>query len=205
MPERVRVKICGITTAEDARAAAEAGADAIGLNFVDGSPRRVTPETARGIVAALPAHVCTVGVFVNQPRRQVEAIAVAVGLRALQFHGAEGPQDCAGWDRKVLKALRVGDRQAAVRAREFHVDFILVDAYVEGAFGGTGRRIEVSLLAEFDPHRLVVAGGLTAENVAEVVRAVRPYGVDVASGVEREPARKDWIAMRRFVENAKAA
>jgi phosphoribosylanthranilate isomerase len=205
MPARVRVKVCGITNLEDALAALEAGADALGFNFYAPSPRSLSPGAAADIVARLPARPCTVGVFVNTSRRNVEQVAGRVGLTALQFHGDEGPEFCRAWPQKIIKALRVRDRGGAAVARAYAVDFILADAYVEDRFGGTGRRIALEYLEGFDRGRLILAGGLTPENVADAVRAVRPFAVDVASGVERAPGKKDWDLMRRFIAHAQAA
>jgi phosphoribosylanthranilate isomerase len=205
MSARVRVKICGITNIEDAVAALEAGADAVGFNFYAPSPRFVGPEIAADIVARLPGSVCAVGVFVNAPRQDIEQIARRVGLTALQFHGDEDPRFCRSWPHKIIKAVRVRDSSGAAAARAYAVDFILVDAYVEDRFGGTGRRIALEYLEGFDRGRLILAGGLTPENVADAVRAVRPFGVDVASGIERAPGKKDWDLMRRFIVHAHAA
>jgi phosphoribosylanthranilate isomerase len=201
----VRVKICGITNRADASAAVAAGAAALGFNFYPPSPRYVTPEVAAEIVAQLPRALCTVGVFVNEPRERVAAIARQVGLTALQFHGEEPPELCRGWTQKVLKAIRVCDAHAAANAQRYAVDFILADAYVEGQRGGTGRRIVPILLEGFERRRLILAGGLTAENVAQAVRTVHPFAVDVASGVERAPGQKDVTLMRRFIANAQAS
>ena len=205
MSARVRVKVCGITNVDDALAALEAGADAFGFNFYAPSPRFVNADTAADIVARLPATACTVGVFVNAPRREVERVAGHVGLTALQFHGDEDPEFCRSWPQKIIKAVRVRDRSGAAAARAYAVDFILADAYVEDRFGGTGRRIAIEYLEGFDRGRLILAGGLTPENIAEAVRTVRPFGVDVASGIERVPGKKDWDLMRRFIAHAHAA
>lgn len=201
----VRVKICGLTNLDDACAALEAGADALGFNFYPSSPRFVPPETAAQIVAGLPQPRCIVGVFVDAPRHHIARIARQVGLTALQFHGDEAPELLQSWPQKVIKAIRVRDRHAADAARRYAVDFILADAYVEGQFGGTGSRLAVELLDGFDRGRLILAGGLTPENVAAAVGVVRPFAVDVASGVERSPGRKDWNRMRRFIAHAHAA
>ncbi len=202
---RLFVKICGITDAADAAAAVELGADAIGLNFYPPSPRYVSPQAARDIVESLPATVLLVGVFVDATRAEIEAIAPAVGLGAIQFHGNETPELCAGWAQKTIKAVRLRDRTSAQRASQYRVDFILADAYVEGRFGGTGKRLAVEYVGELERRRLILAGGLTAENVAESVRLVGPFGVDVASGIESAPGKKDRERMRRFIENARAA
>jgi phosphoribosylanthranilate isomerase len=205
MPAPVQVKICGLTNLDDARAALEAGADALGFNFYPSSPRFVRPETAAQIVARLPQPTCIVGVFVDALRHDIARIAQQVGLTALQFHGNEAPELLRSWPQKVIKAIRVRDRHAADAARRHAVDFILADAYVEGQFGGTGSRIAVELLEGFDRSRLILAGGLTPENVAEAASVVRPFAVDVASGVERSPGQKDWNLMRRFIAHAHAA
>ena len=205
MNAAVRVKVCGITSLDDAHAAVDAGAVGLGFNFYPGSPRYITPELAAEIVAHLPPAVCAVGVFVNETRARVAAVARQVGLTALQFHGDESPEFCRGWGRKVLKAIRVRDGHAAAAARRYAVDFILADAYVEGQRGGTGRRIVPILLEGFERRRLILAGGLTPENVADAVRTVRPFAVDVASGVERAPGKKDITLMRRFIAHAQTS
>jgi len=204
MSARVRVKVCGITNVDDALAALEAGADALGFNFYAPSPRFVGPAAA-DIVVRLPEGTCTVGVFVNASRQDIERVAGRVGLTALQFHGDEDPEFCRSWPQKIIKAVRVRDRSGAAVARAYAVDFILADAYVEDRFGGTGRRIALEYLEGFDRGRLILAGGLTPENVAHAVRAVHPFGVDVASGIERAPGKKDWDLMRRFIAHAHAA
>ena len=197
----VRVKICGITTVDDAIAAREAGAWAIGVNFFPNSPRYVVPERAADIVAAVPEVLC-VGVFVNESRERVESIADDVGLGALQFHGDENPAYCRHWERPVVKAFRIRDAASVAGAQGFDVDFILADAHADGLYGGSGRVLPWTLLAEMDKARLILAGGLDPDNVADAVRAVRPYAVDVASGVEATPGRKDSEKIRRFVEHA---
>ncbi len=198
------VKICGITCVEDAVAAAELGADAIGLNFYPRSPRYVAPELAQRIAESVRAAVQVVGVFVDAPRPLIERIAASVGLDILQFHGDEPVAFCSQWKQKTIKAMRMRDASSAQRALEYRVDFILADAYVEGHFGGTGNRVAIEYLQGLDRGRLILAGGLTAENVAERVRLVGPFGVDVASGVESAPGKKDRERMRRFIDNARA-
>jgi phosphoribosylanthranilate isomerase len=205
MSPPVQVKVCGLTNLDDALAAVDAGAAALGFNFFARSPRFVEPAQAAHIVSRLPPGICAVGVFVDLPRERVAAIAAEVGITALQFHGDEPPASCRGWTQKVIKAIGVRDAAAAVKARAYDVDFILADAYVEGQPGGTGRRIGLELLEGFERPRLILAGGLNPENVAEAVRAVRPFAVDVASGIERAPGKKDWDLMRRFIAHAHAA
>ncbi len=201
----VKVKICGVTSVRDARMAANAGAAAIGLNFFPRSARCVDIETAEAIVAAVPASVCRVGVFVDAARDTVQQLAARLRLDALQFHGEEDAAYCRGWSQKVIKAVRVCDRDALKRAAVYPVDYILADAYVEGLPGGTGERVPFEWLAGIARERLILAGGLTPENVAEAVRRVRPMGVDVASGVERAPGEKDPERVRRFIANAENA
>ena len=205
MRSAIRIKVCGITTLDDALAAVDAGADALGFNFYRHSRRYVPPERAAYIVAHLPASVCTVGVFVDEPAAHVAAIVAQVGVTALQFHGDEAPEFCRVWKQKVIKAIRVSDGSAPRQAAAYDVDFILADAYVEGLLGGTGARVDPVLLEGFDRSRLILAGGLTPDNVAEAVRTVRPFGVDVASGIERAPGQKDTELLRRFIDHAHAA
>lgn len=205
MPTAVRVKICGITTLDDALAAVDAGAAAVGFNFYSGSPRRVAAAVAAHIAAQLPASVCAVGIFVDAEPDTIVQIAAEVGLSALQFHGHETPDACRGWQYKTIKALRVRDAEMAQSALRYDVDFILADAYVEGRPGGTGARVAPELLAGFDRARLILAGGLTPDNVADAVRLIRPHAVDVASGVELAPGRKHHEQMRRFIANAHSA
>lgn len=201
----VKVKICGVRTLADARAAVDAGADYLGLNFHPASPRYVDPETARTIVAALPG-VTFVGVFVDLDRAAVDAIARDVGLHGLQFHGDETPADCAGWPYVTIKALRAkpGDDPAA-RAAAYATDHVLIDAFVPGVHGGTGTPLDLASARDLPRERLFVAGGLTPERVADVVAAVRPFAVDVASGVERSPGVKDHGKIEEFIRRAKAA
>jgi phosphoribosylanthranilate isomerase len=202
---RTKVKICGVTSVEDALMVVAAGADAIGLNFFPRSPRCVSVDVAAAIAAALPPGVCRVGVFVDAPRDTVRSIADRIGLDALQFHGAEPPAACAGWDRPIIKAVRVRDAYALAAASDYAVDYILADAHVEGRAGGTGQRVPTAWLAGVTADRLILAGGLTPDNVVEAIRTVRPAAVDVASGVESEPGRKDAQKVARFIANARNA
>ncbi|HSP97472.1 MAG TPA: phosphoribosylanthranilate isomerase [Candidatus Dormibacteraeota bacterium] len=200
-----RVKICGVTRLADALHAARAGADAIGLNFHPGSPRRVSLATAAAIAAALPAGVCTVGVFVDAGRDEIAAVADRVGLDAIQFHGDESTALCGGWSRKTIKAVRVDGPQALAAAAAYPVDYLLADAHVVGQPGGTGRRVPLEWLVGVPSERLILAGGLTPETVAAAVRAVHPAAVDVASGVESAPGIKDPEKVERFIANARTA
>ncbi len=182
----VVVKICGVRTVEDARAAADAGADLLGLNFVPSTP--------------------VVGVFADAPRDEVAAIAAHVGLAGLQFHGDEPPAYCRGWAQWTIKALRAKPGDDLVRrAATYDTTYVLVDTYVPGLAGGTGVALDPALVTGVPPARLFVAGGLRPDTVAEVVRRVRPHGVDVASGVEHSPGVKDHGKIQEFVRRAKAA
>lgn len=198
------VKICGITNTEDALAAVEAGADLLGFNFYAKSPRYVSPREARLIAEALPARVARVGVFVNEKEPGAVALAVAEArVGAAQLHGDETPEFCARLEGvSVIKALRVGGGFSAEQVLAYKTDAVLLDAFDRDAFGGTGRTFDWSVARrtrEIVP-KLFLAGGLTPENVAEAVRAVRPFAVDVCSGVETSPGRKSLALMRRFVE-----
>ena len=216
-----RIKICGITTIDDARMAAAAGADAIGLNFYPWSPRYVTPQQAAQIAGRLPPGVLKVGVFVNSPAEHVWQVAFSLQLDAVQLHGDESPEFIGCWpDRRMpawVKAFRLGSdgldplAEYLERSRQLECvpDMVLVDATQGGQYGGTGRIADWSQaarypLAPWHPP-LVLAGGLTPENVAEAIQAVHPYAVDTASGVESSPGRKDPELVKRFVAAAKAA
>ena len=202
----VRVKICGVTRPEDARAAAGAGADYLGVNFWPQSPRAVDVGRALAIAAAAPG-VPLVGVFVDAPRDQVARTAESARLSLVQFHGGETPAYCRDWPWPVIKAIRVpeGGSAAALAEPFADVDYLLVDAYVAGRPGGTGVRVGAEALAGAPGERLFLAGGLTPENVADAVRAVRPFAVDVASGVEERVGVKDHEKIQRFIQRAKTA
>ena len=183
-----RVKICGITRPDDGRHAARAGADAIGLVFYPPSPRYVSPRQAADIVAALPPFVTTVGLFVDAPPEQIAALLEQVPLDMLQFHGDESPEYCAAFQRPWIKALRMRDgvdpRAEAERYGAAGARGLLVDSYVPGVPGGTGERFDWDRLPADPSLPLVLAGGLDPANVAEAVRRVRPWAVDVSGGVE---------------------
>jgi phosphoribosylanthranilate isomerase len=203
----VQVKICGVTRVEDARLAVRLGADAIGLNFWPRSRRFVTPDAARAIVRALPPFVTAVGVFVDPTRDEALRAAEVSGIQVFQLHGDEPPELAASLPLPVVKALRVADRSALAALARYEVSAFLLDAPSAG-YGGSGERFDWALAAEAARSaRILLAGGLTPENVAEAVRVVRPYGVDVASGVERvgAPGVKDEDRISAFIRAAKAA
>ena len=203
----VRSKICGITRVEDALIAADAGADAIGLVFYGKSPRAVSVQQARAIVAALPPFVTTVGLFVNASRCELNEILDAVPLDALQFHGDEQPADCEGFHRRWYKALRVkaGDVIRAQAARYAGASAILLDTFVAGVPGGTGEVFDWSLIPADLPKPLILAGGLTPGNVRQAIAEVRPFAVDVSGGVELSKGIKDAASVHEFVRQVRAA
>ena len=203
----VRVKICGITSAHDARLAAKLGADALGFNFWKGSPRYVKPERARAIIASLPPFITNVGVFVDADPEEVTRIAQLAGLDAVQFHGDERPSIVHAVTKiRRIKAIRVRDESDIALCRRYRVEAYLLDAYVPEKKGGTGKTFNWELAraaGQFGP--IILAGGLTPENVTEAIEAVHPYAVDTASGVESEPGEKDKVLLEMFIRAAKAA
>jgi len=193
--------MCGITRPEDAREAAQLGADAIGLVFYSKSPRYVSLEAARRVVAALPPFVSVVGLFVDPTPREVERVLEACPIDLLQFHGDESPDFCRQFHRPYLKAVRMraGIDLPAYAAAYADARGLLVDAYVEGTAGGTGQCFDWALLPQALPLPLVLSGGLDEHNVAEAVRRVRPAAVDVSSGVEQSKGIKDAARMAAFI------
>jgi phosphoribosylanthranilate isomerase len=200
---RTRVKICGITRAEDARTAAAAGADAIGLVFAE-SPRRVTVDEARAIVIALPPFIKVVGLFVDAPAEAVAAVLGRVPLDLLQFHGRETPEDCRQFGRPYIKTIHIReDVDVAGTARRYpDAAGILFDAFHPQLAGGSGTRFDWTRVPRDLDRPVILAGGLTPENVAEAVRTVRPYAVDVSSGVESSKGIKDAARIAAFIRNA---
>lgn len=203
----VRSKICGITRIEDALAAAEAGADAIGLVFYAKSPRAVDVRQARAIIAELPPFVTTVGLFVNASRCELNEILEVVPLDLLQFHGDETPQDCEGYQRPWIKALRVrpGDDLEAACQLYAGARGILLDTYVPGVPGGTGEAFDWSLVPARLSKPIILAGGLSADNVGQAIAQVRPYAVDVSGGVEQAKGIKDAAKIEAFMRAVKQA
>ncbi len=202
------VKICGITNLEDALAAVDAGADALGFNFYLPSPRYIEPVAARAIIEQLPAGVMTVGVFVNEESpATVDELATAAAVSALQLHGDESPEFCRQLkDRYVIKVLAPRRDFDPARARDYDVAAIMLDAFDRNLRGGTGQTVDWSL-ARQTRHlvpRLFLAGGLSAHNVGEAVAAVGPYAVDACSALEISPGKKDAERMRAFVKAAQS-
>lgn len=201
-----RVKICGVTSPEQALACVEAGADSVGVNFVSASVRCVSVATAAAIVHAVGGRALVVGVVAGLGVPALRVLREATGVGCLQLHGDEGPDDVTALLPHAYKAVRVSNRDDVARARAMPGEYVLVDAKVDGALGGTGHTFDWSLVVDLArARRLVLAGGLTPENVARAVAAVHPWCVDVASGVESAPGVKDAAKVRAFVEAVRAA
>jgi phosphoribosylanthranilate isomerase len=199
-----KVKICGITTVEDALMAVHAGADALGFVFFEKSPRHVTPDRAVGIIAAIPPFVQVVGLFVNAPLDLVNATADRCGLDIIQLHGEESPSYCESVNRRVMKAFRVRGMESLAAMADYRVAGYLLDAYSPHSYGGTGERFDWDCaVAAKGRGPIILAGGLDADNVAAAVSRVKPFAVDVSSGVESSPGHKDPEKVRKFVKNAK--
>lgn len=202
-----RIKICGITRPEDGIDAARLGADAIGLVFYDASPRAVTLAQARAVVEALPPLLTTVGLFVNPQPSWVEEVLVGVPLGLLQFHGDESPADCRRYRRPYLKAVRMREGVNLARVMTDYRDAagILLDSYQAGAYGGTGTRFEWDRIPAHRPRPIVLAGGLTAQNIEQAIRQVQPDAVDVSGGVEAENGIKDAAKIAAFIRGVRNA
>jgi phosphoribosylanthranilate isomerase len=202
-----RIKICGITRPEDARAAVAAGADAIGLVFYPPSPRAVTVAQGAEIIAAVPAFVTVVALFVDEPAEQILRILNELPIDLVQFHGEETPEFCRQFARPWIKALRVREDTDIPAACERYKEGrgILLDAWQEGVPGGTGKCFDWRLASHVLPRPVVLAGGLNEDNVAEAVAAVRPAAVDVSGGVESSPGIKDAGKISRFIAAVRAA
>jgi phosphoribosylanthranilate isomerase len=203
----VRVKICGITREQDLHAACDAGADALGFVFYEKSPRHVTSATAAALVHELPPFVQSVGLFVNATPAFIETVLKTVSLDLLQFHGDETPSDCARYGRPYIKAVRVNpDTDLLKCAADYETARgLLLDAYVPGVPGGTGERFDWRLIPEAIPKAVILSGGLTPDNVADAVEQVRPWAVDVSSGVELAKGIKDAHKIAQFIAKAKAS
>jgi phosphoribosylanthranilate isomerase len=204
MQHKVKVKVCGITNVEDALAAVEAGADALGFIFYEKSPRYVVPAVASRIIAELPPLVLPVGVFANAGVATVRSIMDTCGLGMAQLHGDENVTYCHELSRPAMKALRLKDRGSLLAVAEYRgrggVRGFVLDTFSEVAYGGTGQLTDWNLAAEAAKSTpVLLAGGLTSDNVAEAIRTVHPYGVDVSSGVESSPGKKDHAKIRAFL------
>ena len=204
---RTRVKICGITRVEDAQAAVTAGADAIGLVFAEASPRCVTPEQARALVATLPPFIKIVGLFVDAPAARVREVLGQAPLDLLQFHGSETPEDCKQFGRPYIRAIRMapGVDLVAEARRYAQAAGLLLDAYDPQVAGGTGATFDWARVPRDLNKPVILAGGLTPENVGRAIQTVRPYAVDVSSGVEQSKGIKDAAKIDAFIRAAVTA
>jgi phosphoribosylanthranilate isomerase len=200
----IKVKICGITNAEDALMAVEAGADALGFVFYDKSPRCVAPEKAAEIIKALPPFVTMVGLFVNADPHFVNTTVERCLLDRVQLHGDESPEFCSRIVRPVVKVFRIKGEASLLPMKDYHVSGYLLDAYSPDAYGGTGMTFNWEIAKTAKRHGpIILAGGLTPDNVRQAVEAVKPYAVDVSSGVEAAPGRKDAVKVSKFIQNVK--
>ncbi|HEY4952163.1 MAG TPA: phosphoribosylanthranilate isomerase [Verrucomicrobiae bacterium] len=204
---KTRVKICGITNLADAQVAVAAGADALGFNFYEKSPRYVSLKTAAAISKQLPPFVIRVGVFVNAPEDFVLRTIAEGGLTMLQFHGDEPPEFCTQFGLMSMKAFRIRDESSLAELPKYATDAYLLDAYSSEARGGTGEKFNWNLAIEAQKFGkpIFLAGGLTPKNIADAVRQVKPFGVDVSSGVESAPGKKDHAKLKAFIEAARTA
>lgn len=202
----IKIKICGITNLDDALAATTFGADALGFNFYKKSPRYIEPEKAAEIIAQLPPLIIPVGVFVNEREEKIREIQALTCIQAIQLHGDESPEFCQRFGNRVIKAFQVKDKESIKHMAHYHVGAFLLDSYREGLRGGTGETFDWHLAVVAKTFgRVILAGGLTPENVTEAVKLVQPYGVDVAGGVEREKGIKDHAKLKKFITEVRRA
>jgi len=201
----IRIKICGITNLEDARIASDLGADALGFVFYEKSPRHVSRDLARKIVASLPPFTTPVGLFVNESPINIRETVEYCNLQAIQLHGEESPELCDQLKGlKIIKAIRVIDREGLREIDNYRVSAILLDTYSKKSYGGTGRSFDWKILTGIGTiSNLILAGGLTPGNVSEAIRTVNPYAVDVSSGVEKKPGKKDLKKIKEFIKVVK--
>ena len=199
------IKICGITNVEDAKKAAALGADALGFIFYEKSPRKTTKEKAKEIINSLPKEVVKVGLFVDELEEKVNEIASYCNFDILQFHGDETPDYCKKFPQKIIKAFRVENKESLVNIPKYEVDYYLLDAYSEVAPGGTGRTFnwKLAIAAKKFERPIILSGGLNPENIIEAIEKVSPFGVDVSSGVELSPGKKDHKKLEEFITKVK--
>jgi phosphoribosylanthranilate isomerase len=207
----VKVKVCGITSLADAEKALEYGADGLGFNFYPPSPRYLAPEKARAIVRQLPADTWNVALFVNEAKERIRQVLAEgalqdgrSGYKGIQFHGDESPAECRAWDMQVIKAFRLKDKQSLEGIHNFPADYYLLDSWSAG-YGGSGASFPWEWLEGFDTGKIILSGGLNLDNVADAIRRLHPYGVDVCSGVEVRPGVKDHEKIKHFISAAKEA
>ena len=202
---QVKVKICGMTNLKDVKVAVDGGVDAVGFIFYKKSPRSVTIKTVKEIVIELPPFVDAVGVFVDETAEQINKIADRCNLDRVQLHGNESPAFCKKIRRRVIKAIRVKDIQSLKKLSDYPVNSFLLDTFSEDQYGGTGKVFDWNLAfpaKKYGP--IILAGGLTPNNVRQAIQRIQPYGVDVCSGVESQPGIKDHKKMQTFLKNVKA-
>lgn len=199
-----KIKICGITNLEDALIAANSGADALGFIFYKESKRYVDPEVVKGVISALPPFITTVGVFVNQSVDEISEIKDVTGINMAQLHGDETPEFASSLPLEVIKAIRFKDKSDLERVAQYSAQAILFDTYSDTEYGGTGRSLDWGILKDLSlPKKIILSGGLNPGNVAEAAKIVKPYAVDVSSGVEAEPGKKDHKKIKEFIEAIK--
>ena len=199
------IKICGITNVEDALKATGLGADALGFVFYEKSPRKISKEKAREIISSLPKEVVKVGLFVDELEERVEEVLSCCHFDILQFHGDETPDYCKKFTTKVIKAFKIKDRQSLIDIPKYEVDYYLLDAYSEELPGGTGKTFNRELAKEAKKfgRPIILSGGLNPENIIGALKRVSPFGVDVASGVESLPGKKDHKKLKEFISKAR--
>ncbi|MDP7579886.1 MAG: phosphoribosylanthranilate isomerase [Nitrospinota bacterium] len=201
----IKVKICGITNKEDALYAAGCGANALGFIFYEKSPRYIEPDDAKTIIAALPPFVTTVGVFVNKDFNDIRDITLLTGVTVVQLHGDESPSYCNLVEGKLIKAIRVKNYSSIEGLKKYDVDVFLLDSFDKNSFGGSGLTFDWKLAEKAKQYgKIILAGGLTPDNVEEAVKKVAPYGVDVNSGVEKKPGIKNKNKVKEFIIRSKA-
>ena len=199
-----RVKVCGITNLEDAWTAIEAGTDALGFVFVPNTPRYIKPDDAKAIMRQIPPLVTTIGLFVNAGGTQIRDVAKKCRLDAIQLHGNESPELCHSLNLRIIKAFRIKESEPLNILSKFQVDAYLLDTYVKGKLGGTGKTFDWNLAYRAKKYgQIILAGGLNPSNVSTAINQVKPYAVDVSSGVEAEPGRKDPKKVRDFIRTVR--
>jgi phosphoribosylanthranilate isomerase len=202
----IKIKICGITNLDDAMAAVEYGADALGFNFYRKSPRYIDAHKAAEIIAQLPPFIVPVGIFVNEKEERIREIVSMSCIQGIQLHGDETPEFCQRFGPRVIKAFQVKDKASLERMLHYRVSAYLLDSYKEGVRGGTGTTFDWHLAVVAKTFgRIILAGGLTPANVVEAVKLVQPYGVDVCGGIEREKGVKDHALMKQFISDVRRA